>query len=382
MDMAAAIAARGHEVQIATTDQDGPNRLQVPSNQPVVREGVRIRYFRSTFRGLWPISVALWRSLAREVATFDLIHIHSLYLFHGAVAAHYCRKRGVPYILRPHGSLDPFLYKRHRFRKAAYEFLIERRNLRRAAALHFTAEEERKLAEPYSLGAPSFVVPLGLHLDEYSALPPPGTLRAAYPEIASRRIVLHFGRINFKKGLDILVDAFAIAASRVGNIHLVIAGPDNERFGDQIRRRLADRGLTGRATFTGMLQGELKLAAFRDASVFALPSYSENFGIAAVEAMACGVPVVISDKVNIWREVKAANAGLVAACDATSFAECLLDVLSDDRIARQMGLSGRALVAQRFDWSLVADALETAYRNIVSRTHKATMNSDSAPAIG
>jgi len=367
LDMSAAIAARGHEVDVFTTDLDGTGRLDVPLSAPVVKRGVRIRYFRSGLRRVWPFSLPMCQALAQEIPGYDVVHVHSLYLSHGAVAGHYCRKFGVPYIIRPHGSLDPVLYKRHRLRKTVYEALIERRNLRGAAGIHFTAEEERALAQPYVSGTHPFVVPLGLHLEEYVDLPPAGMFRAAYAEIGDRRIVLHLGRLNFKKGLDILVEAFDDVAKKHDDAHLVFAGPDNEGYGANVRRWLSDRGLSGRATFTGMLQGQLKLAALHDASIFALPSYSENFGIAVVEAMACGLPVVISNKVNIWREVEDAGAGFVTAGSAEACAGAISRVLDDSALARAMGQRGRTLVAERFNWSVVGRQLEMAYREIVSR---------------
>jgi len=377
--MAVAVAARGHDVEIFTTDQDGTDRLDVPTNRPINVQGVQIHYFRSTLRRLWPVSIPLWRALARQIADYDLVHIHSLYLFHGAVAAYYCRRSRVPYIVRPHGTLDPYIYARHRFRKALCEVAFERRNLRNAAGIHFTAEEEQRLALPYIHGAASFVAPLGLHLDEYVNAVPSRSFRAFFPEIGDRKIVLHLGRLNFKKGLDILVDAFARVAREREDVHLVLAGPDDSGYGRNIKIRIIELGLESRATFTGLLQGELKLAAVHDASVFALPSYSENFGIAVVEAMACGCPVVISDKVNIWREVKAGGAGLIIECSADACASALSRLLGDETLRKEMGHRGQRLVRERFNWSSLGAQLEGAYEDIISRYR--TNRAGSHPAI-
>jgi glycosyltransferase involved in cell wall biosynthesis len=270
----------------------------------------------------------------------------------------------VPYILQPHGSLDPFLRERHKLRKAVYELLIERRNMEHAAGIHFTAEEERRLALPYIGKSRSFVVPLGIYPEEYKTLPPRGTFRREFPEVGARRIVLHLGRIHFKKGLDVLVDAFSILASKRDDVHLVLAGPDDNGYGDEIRKRIGDHGLSRRATFTGMLQGDSKLAAFADADVFALPSYTENFGISVVEAMACGLPVVISKNVNIWREIESAEAGLVTECEAGACAAALLTLLSDKTLADKSGANGRHLVAARFEWPSVARQLEVVYQDL------------------
>jgi glycosyltransferase involved in cell wall biosynthesis len=180
--------------------------------------------------------------------------------------------------------------------------------------------------------------------------------------------VLHLGRINFKKGLDILVDSFSRIAKSRPDVHLVIAGPDEDGYGAKVRRWLQEKGVAGRATFTGMLAGDLLLAALRDASVFALPSYSENFGIAVIEAMACGVPVVISNKINICREVRESGAGLVTPCDAVAFADALGTVLADVSLRTSMGQKGRQLVREHFSWLNVASKLEAAYEAIITST--------------
>ena len=380
VDMAASLAALGHEVDVFTTDQDGIGRLNVPTNGPQNVRGVRIYYFQSTLRRAWPISIALWHALRQQIPNYDIVHIHSLYMYHGAVAGHYCRKYRVPYIIRPHGTLDPFIRQRHRFRKSIYEALVERRNFRGAAGIHFTADEERVLATPHIESPSSFVVPLGINIDEYGNMPAAGTFRARYPEIGNRKIILHLGRINFKKGLDILVDAFARVVDKYNDVHLVLAGPDNEGYGAQIRRRVAERGVAGRTTFTGILKGEPKLAALRDATVFALPSYSENFGIAVVEAMACGLPVVISDKVNIWRDVTRGGAGLVTRCDADSCAAKLLEVLANEARAQEMGEHGRTLASTQFNWPIVGAQLEAMYQDILSRSAGSSVKSKYASA--
>jgi glycosyltransferase involved in cell wall biosynthesis len=219
-----------------------------------------------------------------------------------------------------------------------------------------------RLAEPYVHGAKGVVVPNGLDLAEYGALPPPGTFRARHREIGARRVVLFLSRLNFKKGLELLVPGFAAALKSQPDLHLVIAGPDDGMLGET-QRLVRESGIADHVTFTGMLVGTTKLAAFTDAFAFFLPSYSENFGIAIVEAMACGVPVAISDKVNIWREVEAAGAGLVAPTTAGSVAEQILALAADPAKTRAMGEKGRKLVVERFGWDKIALQLESVYRS-------------------
>jgi glycosyltransferase involved in cell wall biosynthesis len=364
-EMARAVAQLGHEVSIYTSNQDGPGELEVPVGQPVWQEGVEIRYFPIQPPRFWGTSLPLALGLRQKIPASDLVHIHSLYLFHDLVAGHYCRRYGIPYLMRPHGTLDPFIHRRHRGRKRLMEHWFENRNIRGAAALHFTTAQEAELAAPYTFATPGLVVPLGVGVDEFAAMPEPGSFRRRYPEIGDKHIILFFGRINFKKGLDILARAFGAVARRRQDVHLVIAGPDNEGWGGRVRTWLEEEGMGVRTTFTGMLLGPERLAVLRDASLFALPSCSENFGLAVVEAMAAGLPVIISDQVNIWQEVETGGAGRVIPCNATALADQILDLLDHPEAAQHMGQKGRALVQERFQWPRVGRSLAEAYIRII-----------------
>jgi len=365
-EMARAVAQLGHQVSIYTTNQDGPGELEVPLDRPVRRDGVEIRYFPIQAPRFWGASLPLALALKRRIPASDLVHIHSLYLFHDLVAGHWCRRFNVPYLMRPHGTLDPFIHRRHRGRKRLMELLFEDRNLRRAAALHFTTAEEKTLAAPFTFQTPGVVVPLGINWEEFAHLPDPGGFRRRYPEIGDKTVILFFGRINFKKGLDILARAFGAVARRRRDVHLVITGPDNEGWGARVRTWLAEEGVAERTTFTGMLLGPEKLAVLRDAALFVLPSYAENFGLAVIEAMAAALPVVISDQVNIWREVKAAGAGRVIPTDPQALADQLLDLVDHPEAAACMGRKGRALVQERFQWPQIARSLAIAYERIIN----------------
>ncbi len=321
-EMARALVRRGHEVAIYTTDFGQP--AGTPRDQ--LRDGVRLRFFPLQAPRIWLASWPMRRALARDLPKFDLLHLHSLYLFHDWAAGNLAMRIAKPYLVRPHGSLDPYIFRRHRLKKAIFDLWFQNRVLAGASAIHYTAQEEMHLAEPYVHGAPGVVIPNGIDPADYTQLPPQGTFRARHPEIGDRRILLFLSRINFKKGLDIL--AGAVGQLKRDDVHLVIAGPDGGYLAET-QRFVAEAGIAARTTFTGMLTGQDKLAAFADATLFVLPSYSENFGIAVVEAMACGVPVLISDKVNIWREVVADGAGHAAPCDAAAFAGEIAAMLAD-----------------------------------------------------
>ena len=199
-----------------------------------------------------------------------------------------------------------------------------------------------------------------------ASLPSPDRFFARHPETRAKRIVLFLSRLHEKKGLDILASSFGRIAQRFPDTHLVLAGPD-DGMGAQVDEWLRKAGVAHKATRTGMLEGEDKGAALTAASVFVLPSYSENFGIAVLEAMAAGVPVAISDQVNLWREVEMGGAGLVSPCDTNSFTGLLEQLLGDPTAARRMGEAGRKLAREKFTWPRIAIELETLYADVAAR---------------
>ncbi|MDO7907205.1 glycosyltransferase [Paenibacillus sp. JX-17] len=365
LEMSSALARLGHDVTIFTTNQDGAGVLDVPVNKPVVQDGVTIRYFPVQFPKFWRTSSSMAKALREEMRQYDIVHIHSIYLFHGMVAGHYARKYKIPYIIRPHGTLDPVMYARHRYRKKVMELLFENRNIRKADALHYTTEEEMILARPYVFDSPGFVVPNGLNSADYSQLPAEGTFRSTIKGLGTKKMILFLGRVNFKKGLDILVQSFRIVHRQHPDSMLIIAGPDDDNYAKKVQGWIDEAGLTEHVKFIGMVTGEAKHAVLRDADMFVLPSYSENFGISVIEAMACGIPVVISDKVNIWREIVANEAGLAAPCDPEAFAGQMSALLSDPERLTRTGEKAEQMVKDYYEWDSISRLLDQQYRHIL-----------------
>jgi len=372
--MCEGLAARGVEVTLFSTDLDEqgswsplrpPVLLDVPTDGPVHVRGVERRHFRAR----WPSRVAfspdLARALRERMPAFDVVHVHSLYLFTTLAACHYAGRRRVPYVVRPHGTLDPYLRRRHALRKAVWDGLLQRRHLDRAAAVQYTSEDERELARPFGIRAPAVVVPLGVDPAEFEALPARGSFRALHPQLRGRRLVVFLGRVTPKKGLDVLVAAFGRVAAEVPDAHLVIAGPD-DGHGQAVGRMIDALGLRARTTTTGMVAGRERLALLADADAWVLPSYTENFAIAAVEALACGVPVVISDRVNIHRDVSAAGAGLVTPCDPAAVAGAISRVLGDDGLRERLRAAGPALVRRSFTWDVAVARLLSLYAELAA----------------
>jgi glycosyltransferase involved in cell wall biosynthesis len=361
------LARRGEQVTIYTTTLDGNQ-----DREPVCGDNVEIRYFPVQPPRFLALSTSLARELKSGIRGFDLVHIHTIRRMPSTMAALYARRQGVPYIICPHGSLDPLIVKRHRWRKWAFDAAIENANLNGAAALHFTSTEELELTRPLGLKPPAIVVPCGIRLQDYEDVASYGGFHDRFPQTRGKRLVLFLGRLTYKKGLDVLAGAFGRLCRERDDVHLVIAGPDDEAYTPKVMRWLASENVGDRATFTGMLLGADKLAALAAADVFVLPSYSENFGVAVIEAMACRLPVVISDRVNIWREVKAAGAGIATRADAGETAQALAAVLGNAELRRKMGAAGFNLVRDRFTWSIVGESMIDAYRRVLRASAEST----------
>lgn len=248
---------------------------------------------------------------------YDVIVINGLWQFHGFGTWQALRGTNQPYFVFPHGMLDPWFKRRYplkHLKKWLYWPWAEYRVLRDAAAVLFTCEEERIQARQsfWLYRCHEVVVSFG------TAVPvgDPDTQRTAFfdrfPQLCGRRLLLFLGRIHEKKGCLELVEAFhRVKSQRPDDFHLVIGGPADSDYALRVKQAVERLGLSDRITWTGMLAGDLKWGAFRAAEAFVLPSYQENFGIAVAEALACGVPVLISNKVNIYREIESDEAGLI-----------------------------------------------------------------------
>lgn len=363
-------ARAGHDVTVCTTDC-GSNRWdKLPGDyyKSLYPDNVQLRVFTGTFTPLL-VSFELAKWLSVSVRYYDIVHIHGLYRFPATYAAYQARRQNVPYVIRPHGALDPYLYdksSRSVLLKRLYESWFDLPNLHAAGAIHFTAEEERERVSFLKLKAPSFVIPNGVDWTRFEQLPSPGAFRAAYG-YEDEPLVLFLGRLHFKKGLDLLIPSFHVVRLRNPGAKLAIVGPDNDGYGKKVQRWISEYGLNDAVRFIEHLDDVKVLQAYVDADVFVLPSYTENFGMTVVEAMACGLPVVISDQVNIHAEVEAAGAGLVTHCNVAEIADAVCELLEDTGRRKIMGQAGRREVQMRYTWPVIVGALSREYEQVIER---------------
>jgi len=355
MGLSAAQAAAGLEVSLAAATV-GESDAAIARH--IASRGVSVHTFGPT-RGLRN-HPDLAPTLERLIPHAEVVHIHALWEAVQHRAARICQRLGKPYIITPHGMLDPWALRQGRLKKSLYMLWRLRRNLRCAAALHFATRIERDLVEPLGLARRAIVEPLGIDYSEFHDLPAPGSFRARYPQLGDRPYVVYLGRLHPQKGLELLIPAFARAS--VGEARLVLVGPDSRGFQRQVEAWVTENGLEGRVLLTGMLTGSDRIAALADATLFALPSYHENFGVSVVEALAAGRPVIISDQVQIHQEITAAQVGAVVPLDVDALARELTAWLADP--ARREAAAGRCrpFVLETFEWGHIAGRWVDHYR--------------------
>jgi glycosyltransferase involved in cell wall biosynthesis len=308
----------------------------------------------------------LSRWLAQHVQDYDLVHIHAIFSYASIPAAFYAKRYGVPYIVRPLGVLNRWGVKNRRpwLKQLSFRF-IEQRILANAAAIHYTSEQEQIEAEELGVTSRAIIIPNAVDDALLSSFCSAGRFRARYPQFADRLIILFLSRVDEKKGLDLLLPAFACIKNQLPESLLVIAGNGDPDFIGQLQQEARRLKIDKDIVWTGFLDGEEKRDAFADANLFVLPSYSENFGIAVIEAMACGLPVVISDQVGIHREIAVAQAGLVTSCEADALAEALLHLIGDTEKRKSMGKNGQRWVHQHCSSKTVTEKLLALYQQIL-----------------
>lgn len=298
-------------------------------------------------------------TLNSTISRYDIVHVHGVWdpiLLAAAAAA---RQRSVPYVVTPHGMLDPWCLQQHRFKKWLAMKIAYGRMLDHAAFLHVLNDDEANLVRPLNLQSPSIVVPNGVNMDEVEPLPPRGQFRKRNPQLNSRPFLLFLGRLHYKKGLDLLADAYAMAVKRNLPADLVVAGPDDGALFD-FQQRIANYQLNNRVHVVGPIYGPQKFEALCDATAFVLPSRQEGFSMAITEALAARVPVIITENCH-FPQVSQVNAGVVIRLDTAELADAMLALVTDPAAQKRMGDAGHRLVESQFTWTKIAQRLISAY---------------------
>jgi len=339
---------------------------KIPLKKEVVLDGIKVFY--SPYYGYvhFTFSPALFFALAKNVKNFDLIHITGVWNFPVLAAAFWARFYKKPYIISPRGSLmkEPLEIKSP-LKKKIHLFLFGKRDLKNVAAIHFTTEAEKK--EYISTGLPikkSFIIPNGLDFEEFKENVPSGTFRKKWNIDSKKKIVLFLGRLNWKKGLDTLIPAFKLVIKKEPNALLVLGGIADKGYKEVVEKMISDENISDKVLFTGFFPGK-DIAALKDSDVFVLPSYSENFGMAVIQAMYLGLAVVITKNVGIALDVNRAGAGIVVNKNEKEVSEAILKILNNSVLAKQMGERGKRLVETEFSPTSVAEKFLKLYNELL-----------------
>lgn len=356
--LASTLSGLGARTTLATLDyaRHGP-QAEVPGVQLLsLPAGALARALRG-----W--SPALAAALAAQVRQrLDIVHGHGLWMFPTLYARRAAVRERVAFVLSPRGMLDRWSLERSALRKALAWRAFERANLASAALFHATSDAEADAIRALAFSQPIAMVPNGVDLPDLSRTPARAVLENAHPELRGKRWLLFLSRLHPKKGLAELLDAWRSLEARFPGWHLVVAGPETDGHGMAMRRYAGELGLDGRTTFTGMLAGSAQACAFGNAELFVLPSHAENFGLAVAEALAYGLPAIVT-KAAPWRALADERCGWWIDNERPALRQALeLSLALASPELRDMGRRGRELVARRYSWRQVACELLAAYR--------------------
>ncbi|MBP0020684.1 MAG: glycosyltransferase [Cyanobacteria bacterium SBLK] len=374
LNLVKALRDRNVDAEIVTTnDDDGIRVLDVPCDRRIEYEGVPIRFFPlfatptkgvslGNDRGFlfsWPLTRWMWQNLN----DYDILDTHYLFSYCSTCAGAIARWKNIPYTVRTMGQLSPWALAQSRRKKQIYAALIERQNLNKAAIVHCTSRGEAEDVNNFGVVAPKAILPLGVRSGtkiEDAGL----KLRQLYNIPAESAIVLFLSRIHYKKRPELLLDALHSLKSK-HHFHLIFAGTGDKEYLQQIESLIESLDLTKQVTFAGFVTGESKALVLQGSDFFVLPSFAENFAIAVAEAMAAGLPVIITPEVQIAPEVDAANAGLVVEGEVKTVVDAIATLLTSPQLRQELGNNGKQLVKTRYSWEAIAGDLISVYQKAI-----------------
>jgi glycosyltransferase involved in cell wall biosynthesis len=389
--MCRALMAQGLDVLLATTDHgmnvsssefpvpgSNPTEVTTPQSSPTRNSKLETR---NSYKGVPTVifpqqagesfkysrPFAAW--LNANVSTFDLVHIHAVFNHACIAAARACRKNGVPYIVRPLGTLDPWSMEQKSLRKKVFWHSGIKRMLTKAAAIHYTATAEKEAVETSLHLNHGFVVSLGV---EPQPMPDPGApqrLAEYFPSLQGRPYILVLSRLHPKKALELLINSFLSLVRRpeFSQWRLVIAGDGSSEYVSRLKLLVKEKDGEEFVVFTGWLQHEMKAVALSNAELLALTSHQENFGLCVAEAMSAGVAVLVSPQVNLAPEIESSGSGWVTSLDA-ELQETLEEAMRNKAERTVRGRAGRDYAVRHFAWTTIASELASRYNQIIEHS--------------
>lgn len=371
VELCRALQDSGVDCTLLATDQTTvPDHATAPratrADLPAAAEGLDVRLFEVPRGHRIVFSPGLARAAREEARRADVVHIHGLRLYPHWAGGRAAQAAHKPYVVTLHGTLDPWMRLQNPGRKRLADTLWQTRHLERASAIHVLTEVEARNVADIAAAVPRVVVPAGL------TDPPPADASAvsAFRErmgaTEAAPLITFVGRVAEKKGVDVLIESLAILrATGWPHARLVIVGQDDEGLTAGLLEQAARLRLTDAVSFTGPLFGAELWAAVRAADVWALPSQTENFGVAVLEACAAGLPVVCSAGVGVAEAAQLAGACVIAERTADGFASAIARILDDRAYADALRAAGPRF-AQHYSWPSVAGAMREAYTRVMA----------------
>ena len=355
----------GHEVCVYTTQHPSVTTRH-PLGVPIDLGGVKVIYFKNRFDG-FAFGLDMLRA-SKSVSEFDVVHIVAFWQIFGLPALLQAWRFSVPTVHSPRGSLvmvrDP---SPGAFKHRAFYWMLNHHILKRASAVHFTAELERSDARVLGLRVPSFCLPNAVPVEEFSSLPSRSESRVKLGINDQKPVIAFIGRLDRRKALDMLLRAFSKASGPVEEANLFLAGPDGGEK-DKLEELIRELGLDQRVRFLGLINSEQRLQILAAADLLTLTSLAENFGNAGAEALAAGVPVLITDQCGVAEGVEEAGVGRVIPVDQDALTRALEEMLGDPEELKKMGSRGPEFAASRYAAREVAKSTALAYADLCSGT--------------
>ena len=333
-----------------------------------VIDGVNVHYFPIIPFPGWPgFSYQLAHAINKEIENFDLVIISSTWEFPCFAGMKIAYTKRIPYIFIPRGMLQRITFGKKYWKKYPYYKIFLEKYINSASTIVFTTEREREETEKIiKINTKKVIIPNGIDTSVFKTSPSNNNIYHLFPELRGKFLILFMGRFVWKKGLDILITAFAQLSKEFPQVHLVLAGDGETGYKHKILKWIKNYKLQNKVTFTGFLSGNKKLSMLSISDVLAMPSYSENFGMVAVEAMAAGVPVLTTNRVGIYKEVERERAGFVVTPDPESIYYGLKKLLIEPDLRKLLSQRGRSLVLKYFDIKIVAKRYIKLFEEILS----------------